>query len=95
MAWEALVRETRANPNVERGAINKALKAIKASCHDEGIVDVDKEIVIRAAAYRAAMPGIALTPMALAKHWFRVTEKKRSAQETALDALRREDDRQR
>ncbi len=72
--WEALVRETQANPAIERGALNKALSAIREAAQTEGIGEEDlaTEITLRASAYRRLFPGIALTPIALAKHWFRV-----------------------
>lgn len=78
LAWESLVRVTHANPAVERGVLNAALKAIREACAstaggnvlDDGMVAV--EIETRAELYRQTFPGIVLTPMALAKHWFRV-----------------------
>jgi hypothetical protein len=80
LAWEALVRVTHANPAVERGVLNAALKAIREPCAspagggilDDGMVAV--EIESHAELYRQTFPGIVLTPMALAKHWFRVQQ---------------------
>lgn len=94
-AWEALVRETHANPAMERGALNVALKAIREACfmdglHPDGIAE---EIKLRAAAYRQTFPGLTLTPTALAKHWRRVLANQTpslSAEEMALDRMRRE-----
>jgi hypothetical protein len=59
---------------VERGALNKSLSAIRDASKEEGIAEEDLaiEITLRAAAYRRTYPGLPLTPMALAKHWFRV-----------------------
>lgn len=90
LAFEALVEVTRANVHFERGAINKALAAIKAAAHDEGIIDVAEEIRLRAELYKRRWPGAELTPPALAKHWIRVAELKdeRTAQQIALDDLR-------
>lgn len=94
LAWEALVKETAANPAVERGQLNVALKAIREAAQTEGLHpdDLPHEIELRAARYREAFPGLTLTPMALAKHWFRVLVKhdSRTPQQRALDDLRRE-----
>lgn len=93
-SWEALVRETHANPAVERGALNTALKAIREAATTEGLVmeDLPLEIRRRAEMYRQTFPGITLTPMALAKHWFRVMAPKepRSTQQQAIDRLRQD-----
>jgi hypothetical protein len=95
-AWEALVRETRANPEIERGSLNTALRAIKAAAEVEGLLpdDLPAEISLRAAAYRKTFPGMTLTPNALAKHWFRVVAETddRSPTQRKLDELRRRDD---
>jgi ABC-type arginine transport system permease subunit len=74
LAWEALVKETAANPAVERGVLNAALKGIREAAYSEGLTEegIPEEIRLRAIAYRQAFPGLTLTPMALAKHWFRV-----------------------
>jgi hypothetical protein len=95
LAWEALVRETAANPAMERGQINVALKAIREAAFTEGLMEdgLPEEIGLRAQAYRETFPGLALTPTALAKHWFRVMVKRDArvtGQQAALDALRRE-----
>lgn len=72
--WEALVEETQAVPEIERGALNTALRAIRACCLRDGIHQdsIPEEIRIRARAYRTVMGHCTLTPMALAKHWNRV-----------------------
>lgn len=74
LAWEALVRETAANPAGERGKLNAALKAIREAARSEGLTDegLPREIELRAAAYRRAYPGLTMTPGSLAAHWFRV-----------------------
>lgn len=74
LAWETLVRETGSNPHVERGELNTALKAIRAACADEGIdeADIPAAIERRAMEYRLMFPRLAMTSMALARHWFRV-----------------------
>lgn len=80
LAWEALVDETRAMPEMERGALNAALKAIRAQCHRDGIHpdSIPDEIRLRADAYRThAFAGLTLTPTALAKHWNRCIPKPR------------------
>lgn len=93
LAWEALVRETKANPAMERGALNKALKAIREAYRSEGLLEEDLpgEIHTRAIAYRRVFPNAALTPTALAKHWFRVMDvgDPVTPQQQAIDALRR------
>lgn len=92
LAWEALVRETHANPAMERGALNTALKAIREAAYSEGLMEdgIPVEIQLRAQAYRETFPGLALTPTALAKHWFRVMVKPeaRSSQQQAIERLR-------
>lgn len=78
LCWEALVRETAANPAMERGQLNLALRAIREAAFSEGLVDDETlaaEIPLRAQAYRDKMPQCSLTPTALAKHWFRVMVK--------------------
>lgn len=74
LAWEALVAATAANPDMERGALNKSLAAIRKAARSEGLTEdgIPNEIRLRAAAYQRAFPHAALTPTALAKHWFRV-----------------------
>ena len=54
LAWEALVRETAANPAMERGQINVALKAIREAAFTEGLMEdgLPEEIGLRAQAYR-------------------------------------------
>lgn len=89
--WEALVEETRAVVEVERGTLNKALAAIRAASQREGILpeDVPNEIRLRARAYRSVMNGCTLTPMALAKHWYRVVGAPSvSAEQQAINSLR-------
>lgn len=88
--WEALIRETNANPGAERIVINMALKVIRTTCAHDGIADVAAEISVRAAAYRKSWPSLTLTPMALAKHWYRVAAERttQTVEEQALAALR-------
>ena len=73
-AWEALVDVTNANEAAERGRLNTALSAIKSAWESEGgrPEDLAEEIPLRADAYRALWPSMALTPTALAVHWKRV-----------------------
>lgn len=90
LCWEALVRETAANPAAERGALNSALKAIREAAATEGVLadaEVAAEITMRAARYREVFRGLTLTPTALAKHWFRVTVP-RDGNSGAEDVLR-------
>jgi hypothetical protein len=91
--WEALVRETAENPHMARGKLNVALKAIREACFSEGLIDAEAcatEIGLRARAYRERFPACALTPTALATHWFRVMVKpvNGSSQDTALEQAR-------
>ena len=60
LAWEALVRETHANPAMERGALNVALKAIREAAFSEGLMEegLPEEIRLRAEAYRQTFPGL-------------------------------------
>lgn len=93
LAWEALVRETHANPAMGRGMINAALKAIRAAWELEGGLpdDLHEEIVRRADAYRIMWPTMSLTPTALAVHWHRVIAQRapaRTPQQQAFDAAR-------
>ena len=89
-AWDALVDVTQANPSVERGAINKALSAIREAAKMDGLAeeDVPQEIRRRAAAYRRTYPQMAMTPMALAKHWFRVITPNERGHECPVCRLR-------
>lgn len=92
-AWEALVRETAANPAMERGPLNAALKAIREAAFSEGIGEdgLPTEIRLRADAYRERWPHLTLTPTALARHWFRViapVPQPRTPTQRALDELR-------
>jgi hypothetical protein len=94
LAWEALVRETAANPAIERGQLNVALKAIREAAFTEGLMEegLPEEIGLRAQAYRRTFPGLVLTPLALAKHWHRVMvqgSQPTTATERTLDELRR------
>jgi hypothetical protein len=93
LAWEALVRETHANPAMERGKLNSALKGIREAALTEGLTEegLPEEIRLRAQAYRDRWPQLTLTPNALAVHWFRVIApvvEARSAQQIAIDNLR-------
>ncbi len=87
-AWEALVRETLAHPDLERGQLNTALRAIRKAAAEEGIEDVPGEIRRRADGYRATFPNCSLTPIALAKHWYRVVAPPVSSVTATLDRLR-------
>src|SRR4051812_10751735 len=73
-AWDALVRVTHANPDFERGRLNVALISIRSCCERDGLVpdDIPREIELRASWYGETFPGLALTPTALARHWYRV-----------------------
>ena len=71
LAFEVLAEVTGTDWNVGRGQLNAALKAIREQCDLEG-AELAAEIEARAAMYRQVMPGIMLTPPALAKHWLRV-----------------------
>lgn len=91
--WEALVEETESLPEVERGSLNTALKAIKASCAREGITPdlIPSEIRRRADLYRTGnMAQCTLSPMALAKNWLRVLNQRAalSPEQQALNRLR-------
>lgn len=94
LAWETLVRETAANPAIERGALNTALKAIREAALTEGLTEegIPEEIRLRANAYRDTFPGLTLTPIALAKHWFRVMVKPdtRTLEQRTLEGLFRD-----
>ena|SRR5215472_4504181 len=81
LAFEKLVEVTRANPDFERGQLNKALASIRSCCERDGIVpdDVAHEIGLRAAFYHETFPGLTLTPTALARHWYRVLPEPDSA----------------
>ena len=89
LVWEALVEETQAVPEVERGSLNTARRAIVAASQREGILpeDLPNEIRVRAKAYRHVMGGCTLTPMALAKHWRRCVVQLTSEQ-AAIQHLR-------
>jgi hypothetical protein len=91
--WEALIEETQAVPEMERGALNTARRAILAVCQREGIHpdDVPKEIRIRAQAYRdhPTFSRCALSPTALAKNWCRVVgPTAQTSEQQAFAALR-------
>ncbi len=93
LSWEALVAETHANPAMERGKLNAALKGIRAAAFSEGLHEdsLPEEIRLRAQAYRDRWPQLTLTPNALAVHWFRViapVAEARSAQQVEIDKLR-------
>ena len=92
--FDALVKVTNANVNMERGRLNITLQAIRAAWQQEGGLpeDLPTEIENRANAYRALWPTMALTPTALAVHWKRVIVEgsKASPQEQAMDELKKE-----
>lgn len=94
LAWEALVRVTHANEEMERGRLNTALRAIKVAWEREGGLpeDLPAEIERRADAYHALWPMLTLTPTALAVHWHRVMAERarKSPQDQAIDELRKE-----
>ena len=73
---------TRANPDFERGPLNKALASIRSCCERDGIPadDVAREIELRASYYHETFPGLTLTPTALARHWYRVLPQADSAE---------------
>lgn len=92
LAWEALVEETQAMPEIERGALNVALKAIRAQCGRDGLHpdEIPEEIRRRAAAYREQVfPGLTLTPVSLAKHWNRCLPKVIEQRETLPEMYKR------
>lgn len=95
LAFEALVEETKAMPEMERGALNAALKAIKAQCHRDGLHpdEIPEEIRRRAKTYRedrdAGFVGLHLTPTALAKHWNRCLPKQEEKKETLPEMYER------
>jgi hypothetical protein len=72
LSWEALVEVTTANVSQERGALNAALKEIRAE--EPGLDDEDLALLIRLRAedYRRHWPEMSVTPMSLAKHWLRI-----------------------
>lgn len=85
LAWEALVAETQAMPEIERGALNVALKAIRAQCERDGLHpdSIPAEIRIRANIYKTVLfPGLTITPMALAKHFNRCIPRQAEKRET-------------
>lgn len=94
LAWEALVRVTNANEEMERGRLNTALRAIKIAWEKEGglLEDLPREIELRADSYHAMWPMLTLTPTALATHWYRVVAQRqdKTPQQRAIDELRKE-----
>lgn len=86
LCWEALVQETNAHPDLERGTLNAALKAIRQAAEYEGLApdSIPDEIHLRAQAYRdcKTLGDCLLTPMALAKHWFRVVAQQANAKQS-------------
>lgn len=78
LSWDALVEVTGATVEVERGALNAALKAIRSASSELEDADLAILIRLRADAYRKAFPDAALTPSALAKHWGRVQAEART-----------------
>lgn len=92
LAWEALVEETKAMPEMERGALNVALKAIRAQCERDGLHpdEIPNEIRRRAKTYREVeFAGLTLTPTALAKHWNRCVPKQEEKKETLPEMYER------
>ena len=94
LAWEALVKVTNANEEMERGRLNIALKAIRIAWEDEGgrPEDLHKEIPLRANFYRELWPKMSLTPTALAVHWKRVAAERsmRKGTKGIIDEMRKE-----
>ena len=96
--WEALLRATGANPTAERVRLNMALKIIRNCSIDREHLDpsvIPSEIERRAILYRRAFPKCTITPMALAKHWLRVSDEaeKPESREMALIQRMREQSR--
>lgn len=77
-AFEALAEVTAADPAVARGALNAALRDIRAQEPSLAAVAdsylLSAEIHDRAKMYRQVFDSAALTPTALSKHWKRVKE---------------------
>jgi len=94
LAFEKLAEVTHSNIEMERGRLNTAIKAIRIAWGREGGLEEDlpREIELRAKAYGEFMPGMALTPTALAVHWHRVMAQRttKTAQQQALEDLRKE-----
>lgn len=73
-AFEALAEVTNTDWNAGRGELNAALKSIREQSEIVDAYLLSDEIHKRAKLYRTVMPGVLLTPTALAKHWARVYE---------------------
>jgi hypothetical protein len=73
-AYEALAEVTNSDPSVARGALNAALRDIKAQSEIEDSYLLGAEVHERSKQYLAVFPDAALTPTALAKHWTRLPE---------------------
>lgn len=91
-SWDALVRATEANEDFSDGRIAAALKAIRTAARKEGIPDDDlpHEIEMRCSNYRKQWPTWAITPTAIACHWYRITSSARSltVEEQTLQRMR-------
>src|SRR3990167_172038 len=72
LAYEALAEATSTDMNEGRGELNAALRSIKEQWGADAPEYLPSEISERAKLYKRAMPGVMLTPSALAKHWLRV-----------------------
>lgn len=73
-AFEALAEVTGTDWRTGRGELNAGLKSIREEAEVEDSYLLADLIHKRAAMYREVMPGVMLTPTALAKHWRRVLE---------------------
>ena len=73
-AYEALAEVTGTDPQVGRGALNAALRDIRAQSRVEDSYLLADEIHAQAKLYRQVYEGAALTPTALSKHWTRLPE---------------------
>jgi hypothetical protein len=99
--WDALVKATQADEQVEAGQLAKALKQIRGfiaptlppqslEAPEATEQHIANHIRSRARLYRDRWPNVELTPLALAKNWSRVLTAQPGADlDTALDAAQR------
>ena len=75
-AWDALVEVTGANPEHERGALNRSLSLIKEETAELAVTGEELATMIRyqATLYREVFPTMPLTAPALAKWWGRLQD---------------------
>ena len=73
-AFEALAEVTGTDWNTGRGELNAALRSIREETGVEDSYVLADLIHQHAKHYREVMPGVLITPTALAKHWKRVGE---------------------